>query len=723
MQFLAPTLKKARWEDGILAGSVAGLAAAATVEWTFMSALKPDWLAGTAFEHGRAWGYGLAHAAGARSEVWSQYSGWMQQIAQSGHPYFIPFAQSLTVAAGIAAACWGGWEAGKPRTRIIKSEANSVLEGSDVFKKSVKTGLDILYFKPSFLNQLFSRSFKINEDRARSHWLVAGGTGSGKSVFLFNMLPAIYKRRDRAMIVDYKGIFERWMGVLNEDTLLLDPSDKRSSVWGIARDIQTKQDARDFAASMIAETKDPSWSNGARAILTAILIKLQKTHGNDWGWADLKDECNQKRFTLYNLMLEFLPESAALLADERPGSSYLALFVGATSTISDLADGWGNRKGLSIKKWMQSPQTKFRTIFLKISKFAELSKSVNTAILNIASSITPDLPDVAAGERPLWVICDEFPRVGKVLGFDTWISAGRSKDIRIVLCVQSKSQLQEIYGDNTSNSWIDSIGTKVLGRQDADGAKWASSLIGDGRYERPITTQNSAKGSGSSHGWQSFTQPIFSALRFQNDLGKVRNDKFMRVLVHGYKNSELLMDFPISAVADMKQKRKPIIYADFCLPPNLPQSAEFSAEKVIAEAQAQAQAQSTESQKDPEFIDIEQTEFEDVEVQTQSEFMPFFPAIQDQIGSELKSEAESELTDHLAKHLTQHLANAVLGAGAGEMLEAFSQFDQLASAINPATTGEAQITTTQTQTSEQKKKLIIRRKKSQFTENESENSL
>ena len=168
MQFLAPTLKKARWEDGLLVGAVAGLSAAAAVEYTFMHLVKPDWLAGTAFEHGRAWGYGLAHAAGARSEVWSAYHGWMQQIADSGHPYYIPTAQVLTAAAGIAAACWGGWEAGKPRHRIIKSEANSVLENKDVFKKSVKNGLDILYSKPSFFNQLFSRTFRINEDRARS---------------------------------------------------------------------------------------------------------------------------------------------------------------------------------------------------------------------------------------------------------------------------------------------------------------------------------------------------------------------------------------------------------------------------------------------------------------------------------------------------------------------------------------------------------------------------
>lgn len=721
MQFLAPTLKKARYEDGILAGAVAGLTAAAAVEYTFMHALKPDWLAGTASEHARAWSYGLLHAAGAHSEVWSAYSGWMQQVAAGGHPYYIPFAQTLTAMAGIAAACWGGWEAGKPRTRIIRAEANSVLEGSEVFRKSMKKGLDILYIKPGFFNQISARSFRITEDRARSHWLIAGGTGSGKSVFLFNMLPAIHQRGDRALITDYKGLFERHRGDLGVDTLLLDPSDRRSTPWAIARDIQTKQDARDFAASMISETKDPSWSQGARAILTAVLIKLQKTKGSDWGWTDLKNECTQKRFTLYNLMLEFLTESSALLADERPGSSYMALFVGATSTIADLSDAWGNRKGISIKKWMQSPRHKIRTIFLKISRFAELSKSVNTAILNLASSVTPDLPDVESGTRPVWIICDEFPRVGKVLGFDTWISAGRSKDIRVVLCVQSRSQLQEIYGENTSNSWVDSIGTKVLGRQDADGARWASGLIGDGRYERPITTQNTQKGSGSSHGWQSFTQPIFSALRFQNDLGKVRGDRFMRLLVHGYKNVELLMDFPINAVSDLPQKIKPIEYAAFCLPPNKPASAEFNAEKIIVEAQSQAHVQAVVAHQDPEFVDIEQTQIEDVEVQTQTHFMPVFDAIKDPVESELKSEAERELTDHMAEHLTQHIADAVLGAGTAEIFEAFQHIDQLASAISPSSTGETQLITTQTQTVEQKKKLIIRRKKS--LENESENSL
>ena len=127
------------------------------------------------------------------------------------------------------------------------------------------------------------------------------------------------------------------------------------------------------------------------------------------------------------------------------------------------------------------------------------------------------------------------------------------------------------------------------------------------------------------------------------------------------------------------------------------------------------------AQKDPEFIDVEQTEYENVEVQTQTQFMPVFDVIQDQVESELKSEATDELSDHLAEHAAQHIATAVLGAGAGEMLEAFQHIDQLASSMNPANAGETQLITTQTQTSEQKKKLIIRRKKSH--EIESENSL
>lgn len=713
MQFLPPTIKKARLEDGILAGALAGAFSAVVTEYSFINLIRPEWLAGTAWEHGRAWLYGLANLTGVHNEVWRQYSWWMNQVTNAGHPYYIPTAQIATATIGLGVAAWAGWQAGKPRSSLIKVDANSVLEGGAVFSKSAKKGIDMLYINTKSLNRFWKRSFKVSEDDSRAHWLLAGGTGAGKSTVVFNLLHSIYKRQDRALIIDYKGIFERWPGKLGGDTLLIDPSDRRSSVWGIALELRTKQDARDFSSSMIPETHDPSWSNGGRSILTCLIVKLQKEKGTKWGWRDLSNLCNQKRFTIYNYMLEYLPEAAALIADSKPGDSYMAVFVASASIISDLADAWENRPGLSIKKWMQTPTTKYRTIFLKISKFKELSKLINTSVLNMAADITPDLQDVAAGEAPLWIIADEFPRIGKVLGFDTWISAGRSKDIRVVICIQSKSQMTEIYGENTTSSWIDSIGKKILGRQDGNGAKWASELVGDGRYERPTTTQNSAKSSGSSHGWQSYTQPIFSALSFQNDLGKVRNDKYMRLLVHGFPKCELVMDFPIAAISDLPQVRKPVLYADFCKSPNSPKSESMDIEKVIAEAQAQEPEPTTDPNNPPPF---EKTEISELLEETNISFLQNFDILENEAQSELTNEA-GELTDHLAGHAVEHLADAILGTGTGHVLSILNNLDELTQAAStPA--GEGQFVTT-TQSTENKKKLVIRRKKSL----ESDNSL
>ena len=112
--------------------------------------------------------------------------------------------------------------------------------------------------------------------------LVCGAQGGGKTVFINQLLTTILARGDRCIIFDpTKGDFSTWI----PNSVLISSTDSRSSHWYLGLDIQNLSDAQAFSQGLIEESSEPLWSNAARAILVACILKLQNEHGENWSWA------------------------------------------------------------------------------------------------------------------------------------------------------------------------------------------------------------------------------------------------------------------------------------------------------------------------------------------------------------------------------------------------------------------------------------------------------
>ena len=90
---------------------------------------------------------------------------------------------------------------------------------------------------------------------------------------------------------------------------------------------------------------------------------------------------------------------------------------------------------------------------------------------------------------PILFLIDEFPRLGKVETVSTGLATLRSKKIHIALCVQSKSQLNAIYGNDTSEVIADNCSYKaILRASEPNTQEWCSKLVGT--YEKLKKTSN-----------------------------------------------------------------------------------------------------------------------------------------------------------------------------------------------------------------------------------------
>lgn len=578
MQIQAPQVKYARYSDGAIAASVTAVAAA----WGathFIDFVAPIANQHPLPDHLKFWGWGvLKVVSGFESQSWRDYLHYMQQMSAAGHPYAIPARMYTIAATAVAAGLAAGWRAGKPISDMDKISGNDLLRGKVAINyfnsQSDGSGLHLL------------NGLELDVNKETEHLLISGGTGAGKSVSALNILLPALERGDRIVLVNYKGLVEKFPVRLNTESLdynaiILCPFDRRSAVWAIWLDVTSKTQAREFAARMIPESKDPVWSNAGRFVMTGIIMYLINNFtkkGEAWSWKQFADLCVLDREALVEILTAHYPEGLRAIKEEGKTSESVLMNFGAfAAPICDLADAWGDRKkGFSIEKWITNPYSKIRTVILQLSsEFEILAQAFNQTIIAQITTYTTRLADVSANVAPLWIYADEFPRIGKAKAIDELIAAGRSKSFRIALAIQDLGQLRAVYGQDVADSWVNSIGTKVLGRSSATGAQWVSEMCGKAVYAQLQNGRTENDGRRRNSYGSPMTYDVFPPELATDELGipaqsrmrralskhiKSLRPKGVRMLILGVRGAVLIVNFPFLPLPSI---RKETVLADW----------------------------------------------------------------------------------------------------------------------------------------------------------------
>ncbi|AAZ97640.1 putative type IV secretory pathway VirD4 components [Thiobacillus denitrificans ATCC 25259] len=344
----------------------------------------------------------------------------------------------------------------------------------------------------------------ISKSRETRHILIVGGVGSGKTQTLLPLMRAARERGDRAIIFDFKGDFTpdfpsctaRHKGrAIEVEDVIFAPWDSRSTLWAVARDVDTLSAAREFAARMIVEpgggSGSPMWANAARQVLVACLVELQSTKPGDWGFADLVAGLTRPVDQLTEAARRYFPEAVKALGDGQQNVTTAGIQINLMSylaVIFDLARAWPGPGIFSIREWLtEVGARRVKTVILQHDgRFETLARAFNSAVLGLAGQLIKSNLVRDSKERKLWLFLDEFPELGKVETVLSLAAVGRSKGIRVVLGLQDISQVKKIYSEHDTNSIVSMVGTQVIAQvSPGETAKYiAENLIGDRDLER-----------------------------------------------------------------------------------------------------------------------------------------------------------------------------------------------------------------------------------------------
>jgi hypothetical protein len=302
--------------------------------------------------------------------------------------------------------------------------------------------------------------------------LVVGAPGAGKTVILrFLAAQVLGRGGDRLVVHDTKGdVTERWP---TGDVILLAPQDARSWAWDVAADIRDELAAREFAAALVPEGREPTWAQGGQEILVGVLRELQVRSGTSWGWADLRDALQVPPTVLRERLTTVHPAALAYLGvDEngeftRTAASYVGTVLAPLARlVRPLAAAWGTappERRVSLRAWLLDGEPQRRTVILqRAAHLPEMSRAWIAAAVRILAQTAASPLLEESERRRLWLLLDEFPQLGRLESAIEVLETCRSKGVCAILAAQSLEQIEVLYGTPRRRALESMLRTKIV---------------------------------------------------------------------------------------------------------------------------------------------------------------------------------------------------------------------------------------------------------------------
>ncbi len=317
------------------------------------------------------------------------------------------------------------------------------------------------------------------------HTLIVGTTGCGKTNAMNELLSQIRANRGKVVIVDTTGAFVERFYNPRTDTLL-NPLDERSKPWDLWCECEKDYLFDNFAECVIPQVgNDPFWATAARTVLTtaAQVLKRQKNY-------DIKELL---RLTIHGSLKEVFPyfknTAAASMMDPEAEKTALSIRATLAASIKSFAylipqpkDDSKEKADIdpryffSIRDWVQNPNQRG---FLFLNATPEQRSTLVPLITAWLSLATKALMSRRDYEK-LWFFVDELASLNKLPDLPKALAEVRKYGGSFVLGLQTLSQLDEIYGQNTSRIITGLTGTKLIFRTpDSYTAKRMSEFLGE----------------------------------------------------------------------------------------------------------------------------------------------------------------------------------------------------------------------------------------------------
>ena len=323
------------------------------------------------------------------------------------------------------------------------------------------------------------------------HLLVAGATGTGKTVALAQVIGTILRRGDRLIIVDPNGTFLSRFYFPGD--VVLNPFDTRSPGWSIFNELRDDYDFKRYALSVVPKgltDEAEEWNGYARLLFQAATKKMAAVDNTD----------------IFSLIKLLFTESDESLKEFLANTEAEGLFVGAKQALSSarfilakyldphqyLKDGGE----FSIRRWLEQGEGNLY-ITWRDDMLEALKPLVSTWVDILCTSIL-SLPE--SPTRQIWMVIDELDSLQKLPSLEDAATKGRKHGLRIVAGIQSTAQLDRTNGEKDATVLRSCFRNMLVlggGRADSKTAEDLSKSLGEHEVERDVYGESTnERGSG-----------------------------------------------------------------------------------------------------------------------------------------------------------------------------------------------------------------------------------
>jgi type IV conjugative transfer system coupling protein TraD len=347
------------------------------------------------------------------------------------------------------------------------------------FKEDLRSPITLIkYLSKKYRNSRVSiASIPYPLHAEKTHTLITGAVGTGKTVLLSNLISQVKVANDKAIIYDFMGVYtERFYDPARGD-IILNPLDGRSPNWSLVNECSKPSDFDSIAKAFVPDKNsgDPFWENAARTVFAESLKYLFER--KDFSNQRLQDIFFSGDDSTFNDIVKSSGILQKILPDdsEKTKGSILSVMTTYVKSLRYLTDK--DEQFFSIRDWVRDDSQKG---FLIISSKADQHETLKPLISAVIEIATNNLLSLQQNRnRRLWVFLDEIPSMNNIPSLEPSLAQARQFGGSFVLTTQVMAQLRSIYGRDRAEAISGSCRNRVIfATPDEETANWCSNSLG-----------------------------------------------------------------------------------------------------------------------------------------------------------------------------------------------------------------------------------------------------
>lgn len=342
-----------------------------------------------------------------------------------------------------------------------------------------------------------------------NHILITGGTGSGKTVLIDEILEQADRNGETCVVYDPGGHFIKKFWRHERGDVHLNPSHVGCPYWPIGAEVQNETEALGIATALFPSRpheSNPFFTDSARAIV-AHLLEYRPSVYELVGYLSNRHHLVKllearpgtiDNATLQDIMEEDAPaQKSGVMAALNLAAQSLKLCPRDQEFGVWSAYSWAQQR----RGWVfltNTSTTRARLVQLQ-------SLWLDMIIMRLMEG--------HLGSHPVKIIADELPTLNRLPAMPTVLFEGRKSNISVVLGFQGDKQLEARYGPEYE-TMIAMCSTQIILKQnDGRAAKRASESIGEQEVDRLVESHQDGvfRAKSSSFSLQRQREPLVMA--------------------------------------------------------------------------------------------------------------------------------------------------------------------------------------------------------------------